>query len=122
MVSIYQVGALLYTEATGIEPATFLGETVFKTVRCANQLTSISLRKLWESNPPGPYGTNCFPGNPNSHSMQVSIFNSGRKTRTLTYWFWRPVCSHYTIPLKIIASCKMDLPCLPFHHNPVNWD
>lgn len=30
----------IFTEATGIEPATFLGEAVFKTAWCANQLTS----------------------------------------------------------------------------------
>lgn len=37
-------------EATGIEPATFLGETVFKTVWCANQLASKRLRNYLRKN------------------------------------------------------------------------
>ena len=54
----------IITEATGIEPASPLGQTVFKTVRCANQLAS-NFTESEGADPSCPCGTLTF---------QISVF------------------------------------------------
>ena len=54
----------IITEATGIEPASPFGQTVFKTVRCANQLAS-NITESEGADPSCPCGTLTF---------QISVF------------------------------------------------